>query len=259
MGCMDAKVPDRRWYLPAPAWLVWGAVAATVVLATAERWRWFFLGQHKGYAVLVAVAVVGAVLVLIPMWMLVALLFRRRAQFGLATLLVFVTLSAVLCSWLAIRIKQARRQAAAVAVMNENAHAQVNYDWQLDDALANLLNTPPPEPERLVNVLGVDFFHDVEWLYSRNSLLTDAEMEHVAQFTRLTWLILTGQEVTDSGLSHLERLSNLQTLELHNTRATDERVERLQRVLPECQIDVWRNGQLIIPNAPPTPCHSAVP
>lgn len=94
MGGMEANVAARRWYCPTPAWLVWGAVVATGLLLASERWRWFFLGQHKGYAVLAAVAVVGAVLVLIPAWMLAGLLFRRRAQFGLRTLLVLVALCA---------------------------------------------------------------------------------------------------------------------------------------------------------------------
>lgn len=90
----DAKDARRRWFLPTPAWLVYGAVVATGVLFVCERWRWSFFGQRKGYAVLLALGVVAAVVVLIPAWMLVTLLFRRRAQFGLRTLLVFVSLCA---------------------------------------------------------------------------------------------------------------------------------------------------------------------
>ena len=94
---MDAKVAARRWYHPTPAWLVYGALAATGVLAAAERvpLRWFGFYYYKGWPVLLAVAVVGAVLILLPAWMLVALAFRRRVQFELRTLMVFVTLCAV--------------------------------------------------------------------------------------------------------------------------------------------------------------------
>ena len=124
---MDASAAKRRWFWPTPAWLVWGAAAATGVLFACERWRWFPVAYQKGWPVVVAVAVVAAVLILILAWMLVALVFRRRVQFGLRTLLVFVTLCAVVCSWLAVRIKQARRQAEAVAATRQKLDAGVRY------------------------------------------------------------------------------------------------------------------------------------
>ncbi len=89
-----------------------------------SSWRWFSFGQHKGYAVLLAVTVVAAVLVVLLVWMLAALLFQRSAEFGLLTLLVFVTLCAVVCSWLAVRIREARRQAEVVAAIEANLGAR---------------------------------------------------------------------------------------------------------------------------------------
>ncbi len=88
---------------------------------------------------MLAVAVVGAVFVTTLAWMLAGLVFRRRVQFGLRTLLVFVTLCAVVCSWLAVRLREARRQAAAVATMREKFDAVAWYDWELDysDYLVN--------------------------------------------------------------------------------------------------------------------------
>src|SRR6516225_5453283 len=102
MARMDAFAAKRRWYHPAPAWLVYGAAVATGVLFACERGRWFPVHYQKGWPVLIAVAVVAAVLILILAWMLVALLFRRRAQFDLRTLLVFVALCAAVCSWLTV-------------------------------------------------------------------------------------------------------------------------------------------------------------
>ncbi len=151
MTGMDAKASRRCWFYPRPAWLVYGAVVATGVLFASERWRWFAFNEHKGWTVLLAVAVVAVVLVLIVAWMFAALLFRRRAQFGLATLLVFVTLCALVCSWLAVRIKQARRQAEAVAAIRKMDYGTAVY----------LGNAVPPEPEPLRKLMGDDFFSEV--------------------------------------------------------------------------------------------------
>ncbi len=236
MAGMEASIAKRRWFWPAPAWLVWGAAAATGVLFACERWRWFFLGQHKGYAVLAAVAVVGAVLVLIPAWMLGALLFRRRVQFGLRTLLVFVTLCAVVCSWLAVRIKQARRQAEAVAMMREKLGASLWYDWQYDDRAWPLSNPLPPGPGPVRKLLGVDFFAGVGMVWLRGPEATDAGLARLGGLTRLGGLSLMGQQITDAGLSQLGGMTNLRELYLTDTQVTDEGVKKLHRVLPHCAI-----------------------
>ena len=117
---MGAPCPGR-WFSPTPAWLVYCAAAATGVLLASERWRWFYFNQHKGWTILLAMGVVGAVLVVLLAWMLVALMFRRRVLFGVSTLLVSVTVCAVVCSWLAAGLWQARRQAEAVAALSKKS------------------------------------------------------------------------------------------------------------------------------------------
>jgi hypothetical protein len=139
MMFMNTSALPRRWYIPTPAWLVYGAATATAILFASERWRWFWFNEHKGYTVLLAVAVVCAVLILLAAWMLLALLFRRRAQFGLRTLIVFVTLCALVCSWLGVRMKQARRQAEIAAMIKQKLHGEANYFWQFDTSF-------PPRP-----------------------------------------------------------------------------------------------------------------
>ena len=44
---------------------------------------------------------------------------RRWFQFSLRTLLVFVTLCAIPCSWLAVKLRQMKREEAAAAVIEK--------------------------------------------------------------------------------------------------------------------------------------------
>lgn len=229
MNGMEANAATRRWYLSAPAWLVWGAALATGLLYAAERWR-FSIAYYKGWPVLLAVAVVGAVLLLIPAWMLAALLFRRRVRFGLRTLLVFVTLCAVVCSWLGVRIKQAGRQAEAVEAFGDGLRG-FSYS-----------PVPPPEAEPLRKVLGTFFFADVDELEIFDEQATNVDLAGLAVLKRVQVLKLYGDELTDASLRHLEGLTNLRVLHLVNTRVTDEGVKKLQHALPECKIKVYRLG-----------------
>ncbi len=256
MAGMDAKAARRRWFWPTPAWLVWGAAAATGVLFACERWRWFPVNYQKGFPVLLAVAVVAAVLMLILAWMLVALVFRRRMQFGLRTMLVFVTLCAVVCSWLTVRIKQARRQAEEIAAIKEK-HGSASYHWETAsiERMAELVPAPPG-PERLRKLLGIDFFGIVEHLYVPTPPTTDAELEHLTVLRRLKRLGLCGDNVSDAHLSHLGGLSTLRRLWLVDTKVTEEGVKKLHDVLPNCAIYVVQGGQRIFsagPSAVPPP------
>ncbi len=249
---MDAKVAARRWFHPTPAWLVYGALAATAILAAVERvpLRWFGFYYYKGWPVLLAVAVVGAVLILLPAWILLVLAFRRPVQFGLRTLLVFVTLCAVVCSWLAVRIKQARGQAELIERIHKTDGVIVGYTLglQIPD------NQPPHAPEPLTKLLGVDFFGDVTDLTCRDDMkrdpqwnpmdpcfpqYTDAGLADVAALTQLEALWIGGDQVTDVGLSHLEKLPNLQHLSLSHTKVTAKGLEKFHHARPECSISVW--------------------
>ena len=63
---------------------------------------------------LIAIASVGAALLLMFFWFLAALIFRRRFQFSILSLLLLAVVVAVPCSWLATEMKAAREQREAV-------------------------------------------------------------------------------------------------------------------------------------------------
>ena len=69
---MEGPNPQRRWYCPTPTWLVYASLLVTGILFLSERWRWFPFNAHKGWTVLVAVAGVGAVLMVMLLCFLVA-------------------------------------------------------------------------------------------------------------------------------------------------------------------------------------------
>ena len=59
---------------------------------------------------LIAVAVVGVAMLVMKLWFVVALVFRRRFQFSIRSLLVLTVAVAIPCSWLAVEMKHANQQ-----------------------------------------------------------------------------------------------------------------------------------------------------
>jgi hypothetical protein len=62
------------------------------------------------------------------------------------------------------------------------------------------------------------------------SQLTDATLEHVANFTQCCFLDLNRVEISDEGLRHLRSLSCLHYLDLSNTKITDAGLVHLERL-----------------------------
>jgi hypothetical protein len=198
---------------------------------------------------------------------------HRWFQYSLRTLLVFVTLCAFACSWLAVKMRQAERQREAATAI-EKLGGDIEWD-----------NKASGWPTWLRKVLGDDFFNSVSWvslsytgttdaglehlkrfsqlrslslIYTRRvtdaglgyvkglsqlqeldlsaANITDAGLEHLKGLNQLQDLLLRWTPVTDAGLEHLRRLSQLRSLDLTGTQVTDEGVKRLHRALPKCHI-----------------------
>ena len=184
----------------------------------------------------------------------------RWYQFSLRTLLVFVTLCAFACSWLAVKMKQAKRQHEAVEAIKELG-GSVQYDWQLDANGNGVPNARPSAPPWLRRILGDDFFWEVKAVVLYGTQVTDAGLEQLKglsqlrelrlHFTRVTdagleqpkglsqlrELRLHETRVTDAGLEQLKGLSQLQSLSLNGTKVTSEDLKKLQQALPKCKIN----------------------
>ena len=178
---------------------------------------------------------------------------RRWYQYSLRTLLIFVTLFAVACSWFTVKMQQAKRQREAVEEILRLGGI-VLYDYETfedEDSIhisggATIVNEPST-PLWLRNLLGRDFFYNVttviiysygldyidnltqiENLYLIGSI-TDANLSHLGLLTKLQTLYLYDSPITDAGLANLEGLPNLKLLDIHSMPITDAGLAHLKR------------------------------
>ncbi len=217
---MTDPTPKPRWYRLTPDRVVVLLLAVEGLLLLAEPLHCF----SKGWPAITAIAAVAAALLLMFFWFLLALLFHCRFQFGIRALLVLTLVVAILCSWLATEMKQARKQqTAAQAVVD--ARGNVMYDYQRDryDTTSR-----PPTAVWLRALLGDDFFVSVAAVDFSSVGVSDDELACIKGLNRLPKLVLTGTEVGDAGLQHLEGLTQLQALYLGRTNVSDAGLAHLK-------------------------------
>ena len=187
---------------------------------------------------------------------------RRWYQFTLRTLLIAVTVAGCGLGWLGFKIRAAREQQAAIAVIYELGGRTLYADEF--DADGNYVPCAAPElpgPQWLQGVLGADFYRSVQAAFLSQAPITDATLEklqglsqlrilwldgtpltdaglrHVGRLAKLEGLRLSETPVTDAGLDHLRGLSELKWLSLVGTKVTAAGVAKLQAALPNCAID----------------------
>ena len=222
MADSDLPKPKLRWYRVTPDRVLIALLPMLGLLLLSERFRWFPFNEHKGWTVLIALAVVAAVLTLMLLWLVVALLLRLRFQFSLRSLLVLVVVVAIPCSWLAVKMQRARGQRETVeAVLNLGGRA--GYDYQFYEWSAK-----PPGPAWPRELLGNDFFFDVAFVHLDGTQVTDAGLQHLRGLMQLKKLRLTCTQVTDAGLKHLKGLTQLWNLELDYTQVTDAGLQHVK-------------------------------
>ena len=138
----------------------------------------------------------------------------RWFQYSLRTLLVFVTLCAIACSWLAVKMQQAKRQREAAAAIKKLGGM---VEW-----------SDPSGPAWLRSLLGDDFYRSVFRVSWQGTKVTDAGLEHLKGLNQLQYLDLTQAKVTDAGLKNLKGLNKLLHLSLISTGVTDAGLDNLK-------------------------------
>ena len=161
---------------------------------------------------------------------------RRWFQFSLRSLLVFVTLCAIPCSWLAVRMRYAEKQEAE---RQERLAAEDKLSKPIRD-LGGTVHFKPqcvpdgdlvilPEKTTDLALAKIKWWPEVKELALSQTQITDAGLTHLKGLTQLARLDLERTGVTAAGLENLKCLDRLQELRLGATRVTDAELEHLER------------------------------
>ena len=198
-------------------------LAIEAILFLAERYR-FWLGRWKGCSVLLGCAAVPALLLLLLLWFAVNRVLRRRFQFALGSLLLFVTCSSLPLSWLAWDVRLASRQREAVARLKRvnadgtrSAIAVAEYDFELS-ARADAVTPHVPGPAVLRRLFGNDFFANVVSVKCFGKC-NNGDVACVKDLARLQTFECCGTDITDEGLEPFESLAEVEEVELYNTQS----------------------------------------
>ena len=220
----------HRWYHLTPDRLILVLLPVEGLLWLSERLGWFSFNEHKGWTVLIAIAVVGIAMLFMLGWFFAAVVFRWRFQYSIRSLMVLTVAVALPFSWLAVEMKEAKEQREAVEEFKKlyGEVGQLYYDYEYITFRSPFTNPEPPGPVWLRELLGGDLFASVASVELYGSKVTDAGLEQLRGMTQLVDLNLHGADVTDTGLEHLKRLTRLEVLSLCGTKVTDAGLEHLK-------------------------------
>jgi hypothetical protein len=247
----DHSGPDCYWFHPTPGKLLIVLLVVEGILMLSEP-----LFQ-MGWAVLTAVAAVGAFLILMLIWFVFALLFRRQFQFSLRTLLTVAV--AIPSSWLAMELKWAKERRESVEAWSKLGGV-ISYDYD-SAGISTEGGATSTCLSWLRKAFGDELFVSAVSAYIRDMKVNNADLRYLKEFSELNniqmekiqitdngleqfegmrqlrWLTLTEVSITDAGLEHLKELKELRCLFLFQTKVTDAGVAKLQKALPKCQIE----------------------
>ncbi len=193
-------------------------VAVYGFLLLSKQLGWFGFDEDKDNRLVIAVAAVAVPILLMAFWVVVRWAFRRRLQYSLRTLLIFVTLCAVLCSGLGYkrRVEQHRE-------LIRQEFRQLGYDVNWDSA--HWWSMEPTYASFTPN----NYFH-LPRLYTGNEITDDQLNELKPRLQSVEILFLDGTAVTDRGMEHFEDMKELRALGLGSTAVTDVGLRHLAQL-----------------------------
>ncbi len=162
---------------------------------------------------------------------------RFRLRINLRGLMLLVLLSGGATGWIVHVARSAQGQRLAVAGIRR-AGGWVLYDWDFKHGRFRAKNERWG-PTRLVDLIGVDYFGHVAWVYLPRSA-TDNDLAYVGQLGRVEWLGDLTNWLTDAGLVHLSGLANLRELNLRRTQVTDPGLAHLKGLTRLSKLDLSR-------------------
>ncbi len=137
----------------------------------------------------------------------------RWFQYRLRTLFIVMLLASIGMSWVATRMQKAKRQRAAIEIIEKRGEGHVLYDYQFDSSGNVSPNARPPWPAWLRKLLGDDFFITPV----RAAVAKDAGLEGTGVLTQLQEVqvlgALFGGFFTDRGMEHLREAATTQEVD----------------------------------------------
>ena len=135
----------------------------------------------------------------------------RWFQFSLRTLLLFVTLCAIPCSWIAVRMRAEEKRLAERKAELERQHKLAQ---PIEDLGGCVYFRPQCVPDGDYVILcdprvtdaalkQIRWWADIRKLELDDSQITDAGLPCLAELTQLRWLDISRTTVSDAGLKHL--------------------------------------------------------
>jgi Leucine-rich repeat (LRR) protein len=150
----------------------------------------------------------------------------RWYQFSLRTLFILTALVAVVCSWFAVKLQEAKKQRETVQAI-EKLGGSVHYNF-FDDGTGNIIQPAPVGPAWLRNLLGHDFFDNVRIVNLNDSKDADAALRLLKDLPQVRNLVVAGLHVSDAGLADIDSLPQLTSLGVGNCGVGDDGVAHLK-------------------------------
>src|SRR5687767_3253116 len=128
---------------------------------------------------------------------------RFWPRFTLRVLLAVLTL---LCVWLAIHTPPARRQKAIVERIEQGiGTAYYDYHYEAKDDGMGAVQKVSPVPKWLLDALGVDFFHNVTAVHTRDTPV----IADLPQLSALQRLVIMEESLTDDEFVPVSQIDGL--------------------------------------------------
>jgi hypothetical protein len=185
----DSLVRTKR-FAGALDWVLISLLVVEGLLFLSDQYDCFAFNRHKGWTVLIAVAIVAGASLLMGLWAAVTWTMSRWIklrpfQFGLRSGMLVVGVVGLVCGWLGSSLRQARQQAEICAAIREAGGGVSHEDyWQVLEM-----------PKWLTDSLGVDFFSNV----SEASALNDVQVLQILHhFPEIEGLQLDGWVANDA-------------------------------------------------------------